>query len=211
MTLTETGIQIQAFWDIVSRLSNSPDDKFRRFVLHCFDAHPDTALVKNGKVLQISEYSNAFNNDKDVYCTISEDRLYIFLTGYPKKECALGALAFALLVEIAKTKEDGINTMDLARKTSQDPRSITGRIKKLGNLVRGVQTIYKGHVVKDLKFHRFGGGDEQKSYTSMRDSLPKIVEVVRNSKNGVRQLIDLKRELKFDKDKRCLLYTSRCV
>ncbi|SCV00453.1 LANO_0F06942g1_1 [Lachancea nothofagi CBS 11611] len=196
-------LSLVRFWDLVSDLTDNLDNKLKAFVLRCFESHPDMTITKNGKSITNSDYEALFNDCEDVLCTISEDRLYMFLTGYCKKECAVGGLAFELLMEIAKTKEHGINTMDLARKTSQDPRSITGRIKKLGNLVTGVQTIYKGHVVKHLRFHRFGGQeDQQKAYTNMRDSLQKIVEVVKNSKNGVRQLIDLKRELKFDKDKR---------
>ncbi|KAM3162707.1 RNA polymerase III transcription initiation factor complex subunit [Lachancea thermotolerans] len=196
-------ITLGGFWDLVTELTNKPDERMKLFILRCFDSHPETAITKEGEVLEVSNYNDFYEDVQGVKCTISEDRLYMFLTGYRKKECLVGGLAFDLLVEIAKTKEKGINTMDLAQVTSQDPRSITGRIKKLGNLVSGVQTIYKGHVVKNLKFFRFVDGKEpSKSYTSMRDSLPKIVDVVKNSKNGVRQLIDLKRELKFDKDKR---------
>ncbi|GAX72458.1 transcription factor TFIIIC subunit [Saccharomyces cerevisiae] len=39
-------------------------------------------------------------------------------------------------------------------------------------------------------------------YINIRDHLATIVEVVKRSKNGIRQIIDLKRELKFDKEKR---------
>ena len=38
-------------------------------------------------------------------------------------------------------------------------------------------------------------------YINIRDHLATIVEVVKRSKNGIRQIIDLKRELKFDKRK----------
>ncbi|CUS22905.1 LAQU0S07e02806g1_1 [Lachancea quebecensis] len=196
-------ISLGGFWDLVTKITDEPDERMKIFVLRCFESHPDTAITKEDEILKVSNYKEFYEDVQGVTCTISEDRLYSFLTGYRKKECSVGGLAFELLVEIAKTKDKGINTMDLAQLTSQDPRSITGRIKKLGNLVSGVQTIYKGHVVKNLKFFRFVDGKEpSKSYTSMRDSLPKIVDVVKNSKNGVRQLIDLKRELKFDKDKR---------
>lgn len=99
------------------------------FILRCFDSHPETAITKEGEVLEVSNYNDFYEDVQGVKCTISEDRLYMFLTGYRKKECLVGGLAFDLLVEIAKTKEKGINTMDLAQVTSQDPRSITGRIK----------------------------------------------------------------------------------
>ncbi|SCV02749.1 LAME_0H04874g1_1 [Lachancea meyersii CBS 8951] len=191
------------FWDVVSEITDNLDNRLRSFVLRCFGTYQDTSIMRHGKLLAADDFDEQTIGSEDLTFSISEDRLFLFLTGYKKKECSVGGLAFELLLEIAKTKEQGINTMDLARKTSQDPRSITGRIKKLGNLVSGVQTIYKGHVVKHLRFHRFGvREDSNKGYASMKDSLQSIVEVVKNSKNGVRQVIDLKREFKFDKDKR---------
>ncbi|CEP61783.1 transcription factor TFIIIC subunit TFC3 LALA0_S04e00562g [Lachancea lanzarotensis] len=191
------------FWRLVSELTDSLDKSLKNFVLRCFEGCHYTFISRNEKLLTIADMDNQTLEKEDLTFSISEDHLYLFLTGYKKKECSIGGLAFQLLLEVAKTKERGINTMDLARSTSQDPRSITGRVKKLENLVTGIQTIYKGHVVKHLRFHKFSvQGDNNGDYASMKDSLQSIVDVVKNSKNGVRQVIDLKRELKFDKDKR---------
>lgn len=134
---------------------------------------------------------------------ITEDSLWTLLTGYTKKESTIGNSAFELLLEVAKAGEKGINTMDLAQVTGQDPRSVTGRIKKINHLLTSSQLIYKGHVVKLLKLKKFNhdGGDDN-PYINIRDHLATIVEVVKRSKNGIRQIIDLKRELKFDKEKR---------
>ncbi|SCU82397.1 LADA_0C04962g1_1 [Lachancea dasiensis] len=196
-------ILLTKFWDLVSEEVDNLDNRLKIFILRCFHVHRDTSLTRAGKLLEATNYDELTEGCEDVYCSITEDMLYTFLTGYCKRECSIGGLAFELLIEIAKSKQAGINTMDLARKTSQDPRSITGRIKKLGNLVVGVQTIYKGHVVKHLRLSKFGVQIASDSnYSSMKDNLKSIVEVVKSSKNGVRQLIDLKRELKFDKDKR---------
>lgn len=129
--------------------------------------------------------------------------MWTILTGYRKKEANIGGFAFELLLEIAKAGEKGINTKDLALATNQDPRSITGRVKKIGHLIYSVQMIYKGHVVKLLKLKRYSESDNAvKAYVNMRDYLGLIVDVVKKSKNGVRQIIDLKRELKFDAEKR---------
>ncbi|QLQ79783.1 hypothetical protein HG537_0C04320 [Torulaspora globosa] len=63
--------------------------------------------------------------------------------------------------------------------------------------------LYKGHVVKLLKLRKFAESDSPvKQYINMRDHLKDIVQVVKNSKNRVRQIIDLKREFQFDQDKR---------
>ncbi|CAI4037110.1 hypothetical protein SMKI_01G0690 [Saccharomyces mikatae IFO 1815] len=134
---------------------------------------------------------------------ITEDSLWILLTGYPKKESTIGNSAFELLLEVAKAGGKGINTMDLAHVTGQDPRSVTGRIKKINHLLTSSQLIYKGHVVKLLKLKRYShDGADNNPYINIRDHLATIVEVVKRSKNGIRQIIDLKRELKFDKEKR---------
>lgn len=179
------------------------DDRMREFVLSCLKAHPDILFLKGGEKIDSHNHSDIMTAQGAIDVAITEDKLWLSLTGYTKKECSIGGLAFELLLEIAKAKDTGINTMELARKTKQDPRSITGRIKKLGNLVSGVQVIYKGHVVKLLKLRKLAFGEmTTKPYVNIRDYLPTIVDVVKKSKNGVRQLIDLKRELKFDKDKR---------
>ncbi|SCU87590.1 LAFA_0E07668g1_1 [Lachancea sp. 'fantastica'] len=191
------------FWSLVSKLTDTLDKPLKSFVLRCFDSCQDTSISRYQKLLKIADIDDQIMEMEDLVFSISEDKLYLFLTGYNKRECSVGGLAFELLLEIAKAKERGINTMDLARQTSQDPRSITGRVKKLGNLVTAVQTIYKGHVVKHLRFHKFSvREDDNSGYASMKDSLQSIVDVVKHSKNGVRQVIDLKRELKFDKNKR---------
>lgn len=148
-------------------------------------------------------YSEIASNESDFTLRISEDSLWIILTGYRKKEANIGGSAFELLLEIAKAKEKGINTKDLALATNQDPRSITGRVKKIGHLIFSVQMIYKGHVVKLLKLRKYAESDSTiKPYVNLREYLGQIVDVVKKSKNGVRQIIDLKRELKFDTEKR---------
>ena len=149
------------------------------------------------------DYESVKENTNDYAMGITEDSLWKILTEYSKKESSIGRLSFDLLLEIAKSKEKGINTKDLAIVTKQDSRSITGRIKKLEHLVTGNQIVYKGHVVKLLRLNKFSDeNNKEKPYVSMREHLPTIVDVVKKSKNGIRQIIDLKRELRFDQDRR---------
>lgn len=168
----------------------------------CLVSSPDVVLLQGGELVQKS-YVEVASHEEDFSVSITEDKLWIVLTGYTKKESNIGGHAFDLLLEIAKSKDRGINTKDLAMATNQDPRSITGRIKKLSHLISSAQMIYKGHVVKLLKLQKYAqSGTPVKMYVNMRDHLSEIVQVVKNSKNGVRQIIDLKREFKFDQDKR---------
>lgn len=165
-------------------------------------SNQDVTLYERGKPSE-KIYSEIAGNEDAYTLKISEDTLWTILTGYRKKEANIGGFAFELLLEIAKARDKGINTKDLALATSQDPRSITGRVKKISHLICSVQMIYKGHVVKLLKLKRYLESDNAvKPYVNLRDYLGQIVDVVKKSKNGVRQIIDLKRELKFDSEKR---------
>lgn len=173
----------------------------KEYIFSCMTANVDIVLYEKGKATHES-FTDVIGKD-NISVGITEEKLWIILTGYTKKESNLGGAAFELLLEIAKSKDLGINTKDLATATKQDPRSITGRVKKLEGLICSVQMIYKGHVVKLLKLRKYAKlENNMKPYVNIREYLPKIVEIVKHSKNGVRQIIDLKRELKLDVDKR---------
>ncbi|CDF87512.1 BN860_08064g1_1 [Zygosaccharomyces bailii CLIB 213] len=195
-------ISLPLLWESSSKFVSLNDEMSKNFVFSCVTSDAAVTLYERGKVVHKS-YSEIAANEDDFTLRIDEDTLWIILTGYRKKEANIGGSAFELLLEIAKAKESGINTKDLALATNQDPRSITGRVKKIGHLIFSVQMIYKGHVVKLLKLKKYEESDTTvKPYVNLRDHLEQIVDVVKKSKNGVRQIIDLKRELKFDSEKR---------
>ncbi|SCU87393.1 LAMI_0D05908g1_1 [Lachancea mirantina] len=197
------GIKQAELWQAVSLFTENLDNSLKSFLFSSLAEYHDIVITVGGKELRDQTLEGVVASGMVVEISLTEDKLWQILTGYKKKESAIGGLTFDLLLQVAKAKEKGINTMELAKATGQDPRSITGRVKKLGHLVDGIQVISKGHVVKHLKFHKFiDRSDQTRNYINMRDHLSKIVDVVKNSKNGVRQLIDLRRELKFDKDKR---------
>ncbi|CAR29520.1 hypothetical protein ZYGR_0AD02020 [Zygosaccharomyces rouxii] len=195
-------ITLPELWRSSESFVGLSDDKLKEFVFSSVSSHPDVKLYEGGKVCD-KLYSEVAENEDAYTLRIGEDTLWTILTGYRKKEANIGGFAFELLLEIAKAGDKGINTKDLAQATNQDPRSITGRVKKIGHLICSVQMIYKGHVVKLLKLKRYSESDNAvKPYVNLRDYLGQIVDVVKKSKNGVRQIIDLKRELKFDVEKR---------
>lgn len=206
-------IKINKLWDNFK----TENMVMKKFILQCCLSNIDVVLVED----ESSPIPN--KNDVDISLLLNdttgkyslqlqEDRLWIILTGYNKKECKIGNSAFELLLEIANAKEKGINTMELARATKQDPRSMTGRLKKIEYLYQSVQLIYKGHVVKKLTLNKFASrevhktgtknAEDNSTYISMRDHLETIVAIVKKSKNGIRQISDLRREMNFDKNKR---------
>lgn len=212
ITYNKGSIQINKIWDIF----NISHETMQKFVLQCCLANEDVMLIQTGKpVPNKNEFDLQLllNDTEGEYSLqLQEDRLWIILTGYNKKESKVGNYAFDLLLEIAHAKEKGINTMELAKATKQDPRSITGRLKTIEYLFQSVQLIYKGHVVKKLTLTKFASQNDDNNtntptsdgshYVSMRQHLETIVNIVKNSKNGVRQINDLRREMKFDKQKR---------
>lgn len=208
ITYNKGSIQINKLWDIF----NITQETMQKFVIQCCLANQDVILMES-ETLVANKYEidlQLLLNDTEgkFSLQLQEDRLWIILTGYNKKEAKIGNASFELLLEIAHAKEKGINTMELARATKQDPRSITGRLKTIAYLFQSIQLIYKGHVVKKLTLNRFVPTNDDKTtteslaYVSMKNHLEAIVNIVKNSKNGVRQINDLRREMKFDKQKR---------
>lgn len=196
-------IKLNQLWDISKTMVNVNDDSMKSFVFALLTSNPDIILYKNRKILQKVPYSSLKEDENEITIGINEDSLWVILTGYNKKESTIGNFAFELLLEVAKHKEKGINTMLLAKNTKQDSRSTTGRLKKLAHLITTKQLIYQGHLVKQVTLKKFQKNEpEIKEYINMRDHLGTIVNIVKNSKNGIRQTTDLKRELKFDKEKR---------
>ena len=197
-------ISLNELWDYASEYVDLNDDNMKGYTLSNVLAHPDTILLLSGKIVNKSsmQYEDVVKNADSVQIGITDDRLWLTLTGHTKKEASVVGLAFDLLLEVAASKDKGINTMELAKNTGQDPRSVTGRIKKFSHLVTMNQLVYKGHLVKSLTLNRFVTEKQKKPYVNIKQHLSEIVQVVKNSKNGVRQVIDLKREMGFDKEKR---------
>ena len=199
-------IKLTQLWEIAKDLINTQDESIRGFVFSSLVSNLDIIIYQNKKQIdKPSSYAEIKEIEDNISIALSEDRLWVILTGYTKKESSIGVFAFALLLEIAKAKEKGINTMFLVKATNQDPRSITGRLKKLDAIVITKQVIYKGHLMKQVTMRKFQKDQsEAKAYVNMRQHLGTIVDIVKKSKNGIREIGDLRRELKFDKEKRLI-------
>ncbi|KAG0658604.1 RNA polymerase III transcription initiation factor complex subunit [Maudiozyma exigua] len=199
-------IKLTQLWDIAKTFVNTEDELIRGFVFLSLISNSDIIIHQDKKeIKKPTSYADVKEIEDTISIALSEDKLWTILTGYTKKESSIGDFAFALLLEIAKAKEKGINTMFLVKATNQDPRSITGRLKKLDAIVVTKQVIYKGHLMKEVTMRKFQNDQpETKTYVNMRQHLGTIVDIVKKSKNGIREIGDLRRELKFDKEKRLI-------
>ncbi|CCE65287.1 hypothetical protein TPHA_0K01540 [Tetrapisispora phaffii CBS 4417] len=193
-------ISFDKLWTIVGNYIELTDKNIKAYIFQNLQASPDIDFYRNGVLMSV-EPELLENNLDDFQIKIKEDKLWELLTGYNKKECKIGAAAFELLLEIASSKEAGINTKNLADVAKQDRRSVTGRIKKIEHLIKSTQLVYQGHIVKLIKLNKFANDDEKiEEYVSIREKVGTIVKIVKNSKNRIRQIIDLRRELKYDQN-----------
>ncbi|CCK69698.1 transcription factor TFIIIC subunit TFC3 KNAG_0C06010 [Huiozyma naganishii CBS 8797] len=185
-------------------LGVEPAESVRAFLLQCCVASEGIELVDpHGEIV---EQTGQADGGSKFSLRLTEDMLWTVLTGYNKRESNVPNSAFELLKAVAASREKGINTMEMSEITGQDSRSITGRLKKLDALISGSTLLYKGHVVKRFVLRQFASAGVEPEggtkYVTIKDHLGTIVQVVKNSKNGIRQTSDLKRELKFDADRR---------
>ncbi|KAH3901735.1 transcription factor TFIIIC subunit TFC3 SCDLUD_001508 [Saccharomycodes ludwigii] len=207
-------VNLETFWNITKQFIDISDISIKDFVLRNLLADDDIQFLFNGSQLDHKDELTYFNlNQEELHnyeIKLSDDKLWLLLTNYTSKDSNIGGMAFELLLEIAKNKEKGINTLTLQRNTKQDSRSFTGRLNKLGSLIISEPCIFKGHVTKHLVYYKFNNTVREKKtkivgsgdYIDWKRFLPIIVETVKNSKNQLRQVLDLRRELKFDKERK---------
>lgn len=154
---------------------------------------------------------------------LSHDEHWRQLTGFAKENNPVGASAFQLLVEIAKSKQEGIDSLTLVKRTGQDSRSLTSRLKVLNHLVKKIAIIKNGRTLSLLILLKFVNSNHNNTVISNENSSTavasnnttgsgiavniklikyKIILSLKNAKNGVREINDLKRELEMDKNRR---------
>lgn len=156
-----------------------------------------------------------------IYAT--EDDQWMYLTGKPKDGNALGAYPFLLLCAVSRSRERGLTTVEMAKETGQDPRSIHGRVNKLmefGLVQRfpvvhdGMSThltVYKKYVKENREAANPGSHSTGVDMGALRRSIVRLVKEGAGGKAGIRQHDDLKKQLKFDTSSRSHIIFSQCV
>ena len=196
-------IPLSELWDISKKyIDVDSNPALKKFVLSCLHSCPDIILYYHGTPCKVYDFDETMSDVASYKLGITETKLWVTLTGYDQKECKIGNSAFELLLEIAKSRERGITTSDLTKKTRQDPRSVTGRLRRISHLISDVQKVHKGHLVKQVYLKKFyPGGKSNDKFTDSRSQMKPIIDRLKQSKNGIRQTSDLKRELNLDKNK----------
>jgi transcription factor C subunit 3 len=156
---------------------------------------------------------------KDVLVKVTDEYAWIALTGAPQKNNSVPNSSFQLLSAIAQTRSEGIDSLALIQVTKQDNRSLTSRIKKISHLIKKVQITKNGRLLQLFILLKMFDEDKLKglSVPSRNNELAiqigelkeKIVKATKEARSGLRQVLDLRRELEMDKTpKLCTVFRS---
>ncbi|KAK9469816.1 hypothetical protein V1512DRAFT_257082 [Lipomyces arxii] len=210
------GCTVSRLWEIVATKVTDLDANLKTVVWNWL-------LLQNKQISvnikesddDLRELTSADNDRADLSLLLSkygdslricatEEWLWFSLTGSSKEESMIGPMPFKLLCVITRTREHGINVVDLARIAKQDPRSMTSRVKVLvdAGLVKKISVVLKKYgntsLIISLKFFREvpvldpSEGVAIIDYNKIRH---RIMDLLKRSKNGIRQRHDLRKEL----------------
>ncbi|CCH46700.1 Transcription factor tau subunit [Wickerhamomyces ciferrii] len=203
------GVSFDKLWELLTPILQI--DGFYQKVIYAW-------LIKNSNVEILNAEEKVIDAPKNYddiaqgkyFIRVTSDYQCLVLTGLPKENNPIIGRAYDLLVEIAKSRKEGIDTLTLTQKTGQDKRSLTTRIKNLGNLVVKVPILKNGRNLSLLTLTKFFDNaaynknpikseKEEKFIINVEDIRLRIINALKNAKHNIRQTADLKRELEMDK------------
>lgn len=131
--------------------------------------------------------------------TASEDSQWLQLTGSSKAGNSIGQKAFELLCVVARSRGDGISTVNASKLTGQDLRSLFGRAQTLVNaqLISRNPVIEGGFHTNMMVFHAYFNS-ESKAVNSAVDKNEinrKAVEFIRSGRNNMRLMSEVTQEI----------------
>ncbi|KAH3679485.1 hypothetical protein WICMUC_000930 [Wickerhamomyces mucosus] len=167
-------------------------------------------LNSSNEVININDKLQ-FEDVKDYFIRVNIDYQFERLTGQNKQKTSIGNSPYELLVEIAKSRDQGIDSLSLTTITGQDQRSLTTRIQTLSHLIYKTQLlkngrvlslfIYKKFITQDLidKYNDIKFKDDSSNF-NLRGFRENLIKILKQAKSGIRQIDDLRRELEMDKN-----------
>lgn len=172
---------------------------------------------KEPEIISMEERKALKLDDENKFLLRAElDYQFLQLTNEPRSKTCVGAAAYELLLEIAKARSAGIDSLTLTTITGQDQRSLTTRINSLNHLITKLQILKKGRVLSLFFFNLFATADVINGITEVKTKddgsinenfnlngfREKLMNILEKSKGGIRQFSDLRRELEWDKSPR---------
>ncbi|KAA8897097.1 hypothetical protein TRICI_006773 [Trichomonascus ciferrii] len=213
----DEGASVPDLWDFAREKTEIVDDSHKELVWkwllsqkgHVAVASRDRLLEEHELVAGISELEAQFGQDQ-LRIFASEEEQWIRLTGNTKVGNPIGHHPFKLLCAVSRSRSRGLTTVELAKETGQDPRSLFGRITLLMEygLLQRFPVVHAGMSTHLMVFKKFIQNNREASNPrgrvgiDMNQLRKAIVDGVKNARNGLRQHDDLKMELGFDKNRR---------
>ncbi|XBW36070.1 hypothetical protein QEN19_001646 [Hanseniaspora menglaensis] len=142
---------------------------------------------------------------KHVELHLTKEKLWQYLTGEKENgESVLGAKTFELLLEIAYHKEKGIDRVALCKSCNQDLRSMPSRLKALEKYTVNINAMTKGRITQYFWHKKFSSSGASKTDALNTRSAEKllIMEKLKESPDGIREIGDLKEELEIIGDRK---------
>lgn len=210
------------------RISVELSPEFKRIVWHWLVQQEGHVIVAiDGEPLEYEEaiqgvehIAEKYGGEDKIRVYASEEDQWVKLTGRPKEGNPIGPFPFKLLCAVSRSRSRGITSVEIAKETGQDPRSIHGRVSLLIDygLVQRFPIVHGGMSTHLTVYRKFVEHNRQATSQNrdsgvgidMNELKRAIVTAVKQAKNGLRQHDDLKRELGFDRTHRTqIIFASR--
>lgn len=206
------GVSFDKLWELVS-LKVNVDALYKKIIYSWLSKNDSIEILNDNQEIIIPKPKSFDEIEKGRYfIRVTSEFQWLSLTGSPRENNPVGGMAFDLLVEIAKSRQEGIDSYTLTKTTNQDARSLTSRIKVLSALIQKIPIIRNGRTLSLLILKKFYqpkkidtiavSNDEKNITISTDDIRGRIVSTLKAAKHGVRQVGDLRREMEMDKAQR---------
>lgn len=204
-----SGVSFDKLWELLS-VKVKVDELYKKIIYAWLSENEKIEIIQDNNEV-VSPKPSSYNEIElgRYFIKVSNGFQWISLTGSPKENNPIGGMAFDLLVEIAKSRSEGIDSLSLTKATGQDARSLTQRIKVLGSLVQKIPIIRNGRTLSLLILTKFYNAkkvnviavnENSDSITvSSEDIRSRIINALKAAKHGIRQVGDLRREMEMDK------------
>lgn len=206
----DVGSSLDEFWIAVQTIIDQPlDEVFKGAIWRWVSRDRRVAVTdRHGSPIQIDDIleHGSLKLQDDIMLRTEEEYQWLAITGQPKADSPIGALAYKLLCAVCRSRSSGMSAIELNRATGQDPRSIHGRIAQLADLglvVRYPVVQNKAHthliVYKKYVKEYLTTGTEAARHIDKFQLLKSIISWCKSGPGGMRLRQDLFLQLEFDK------------
>lgn len=188
--------------------NNAENNPYMEFIIGNVLNQNEITLLHNGKKVDDKKKhspKNLLKNTTAYHIKMKEEHLWNLLVGRASSESNIGAKGFELLLEIVACRDKGIDVVTLTKCSKQDARSISGRLKKMEHLLTITPVLLKNHLTKHILYKGLNLKPKSDAlaapegrYLSKQHMAVEVMKRLKYSKHGLRQTMDLKKELGFD-------------